>query len=152
MVEEIYEIKKGDLVTALFFDRRKNEFKWRPGLALKREKAHRRDRVAQKRWKICWGKDPLYTRVDFRIMCEFFRLTATEVIEDIKAYHNANRSLIKSTSMSFAGGYGQISNPMRDDMLGADVRERILSAVSSFPEPVERAQLEIDTILNEVLS
>ena len=76
----------------------------------------------------------------------------TEVIEDIKAYHNANRSLIKSTSMSFAGGYGQISNPMRDDMLGADVRERILSAVSSFPEPVERAQLEIDTILNEVLS
>ena len=152
MVEEIYEIKKGDLVTALFFDRRKNEFQWRTGLALKREKAHRRDRVAQKRWKICWGKDPLYTLVDFRIMCEFFRLTATEVIEDITAYHDANRSLINSTTMSFAGGYGQISNPMRDDMLSADVRERIVSAVSSFPEPVERAQLEIDTILNEVLS
>ena len=27
MVEEIYEIKKGDLVTALFFDRRKNVFR-----------------------------------------------------------------------------------------------------------------------------
>jgi len=152
MVEEIYEFKKGDLVTALFFDRRKNEFKWRLGLALKREKVHKRDRDDQKRWKICWGKDPLYTLVDFRIMCEFFRITSTEVIEDITTYHDANRSLINSTTMSFAGGYGQISNPMRDDMLGADVRERIVSAVSSFPEPVERAQLEIDTILNEVLS
>ena len=152
MVNKVYEFQSGDLVTALFYDRQKKEFSWRLGLALKREKVHKRDRVAQKRWKICWGKDPLYTLVDFRIMCEFFRITSTAVIEDITAYHDANRSLINSTTMSFAGGYGQISNPMRDDMLGADVRERIVSAVSNFPEPVERAQLEIDTILNQVLS
>ena len=145
MVEKVYEFQPGDLVTALFYDRQKKDFKWRLGLALKREKVHKRDRVAQKRWKICWGLDPLYSIVDFRI-------TATENLEDITAYHELHRRLINSTvsAAAAAGACGQISNPMRDDMLTDEMRDRIIDAVSARREPVERAQIEIDKILGNV--
>ena len=152
MVEKVYEFQPGDLVTALFYDRRKNELKWQLGLALKLEKARRRDRVAQKRWKIYWGKDKTYSIVDFRILSEWLSLATTNNLEEITAYHDVHQGLIKSTVAVTAGACGQISNPIRDDMLTDEIRDRIIDAVSVWREPVERAQLEIDKILNEISS
>lgn len=154
MVEKVYEFQPGDLVTALFYDRRKNELKWQLGLALKLEKARRRDRVSQKRWKIYWGKDKTYSIVDFRILSEWLSLAATDNLEEITAYHEVHQGLIKSTVAVTAGGLacGQISNPIRDDMLTDEIRDRIIDAVSVLREPVERAQIEIDKILNEISS
>ena len=150
MVNKVYEFQSGDLVTALFYDRQKKEFSWRLGLALKREKVHRRDPDAQKRWKIRWGQDPLYSIVDFRIMCEFLRLSSTEVIEDIKSYHDANCSLINSTVVASSGFSGprQISNPMLDSALTPGLRMYMHDVVSGLINPCSTAQIEIDKILD----
>ena len=157
MVNKVYEFQSGDLVTALFYDRQKKEFSWRLGLALKREKVHKRDRVAQKRWKICWGQDPLYSIVDFSILCEWLKISEfgldNDNIEEMTSYHEANRSLIISTFEASSGATGpcQISNPMRDDILTDDLREMIITAVSGLTsEYVETAQFEIDKILGDV--
>ena len=150
MVKKIYDFQPGDLVTALFYDKNLNRVNWRLGIAVNLGKFHRHDLVAKRRWRVYWGHKPAYSMVDFGILNAWsLASNANDKLGPFEIQKKHGSCFVSTVQACIAG---QVSNPMRDDMLAPDLRMCMYDAVSGLSEPRGNAQVEIDRILESHFS